>query len=108
MASFGEVEINVHHIQHTTGAIEAFEVEHQAVDSDRLARLLGDLRQVALARGFDVHSTELIQSFQTKRGHMPELHLVLVQLPLDIAESLGMLDAQLREVVRKRGDRGER
>lgn len=91
----GHVDVNVNHVLHRAGSIEAGEFKDQWIDHARLERLVELIDRACDEVGFSRQSTELIASIQHSRGHMPELHLVLVQLP-------DYLSDQLRQVVRKR------
>lgn len=99
MASMGpiKVEAQVNHVMHSSGAIEAGAMNDQVVDRERVSKLIELIDRACAEAGFSRQSTEVIESFNFKRGHMPEMHLVLVQLP-------DYLSSQLQEVVRKRED----
>jgi hypothetical protein len=94
----GHVEVNVNHVIHRAGTIEAGDFMDQTIDHGRLERLVELIDRACTEAGFSRQSTELLASMQhraEKNGHMPELHLVLVQLP-------DYLSSQLQSVVAQR------
>jgi len=97
------ISVDVNHHMHNSGSIEAPNMASQVTDRERLDQFIALLHRAASEAGFVIQECELLESFRFHRGHLPELHIVAVQLP---AESY--LTDQLLEVVHKRERQGGR
>lgn len=96
--NMGSVEVNVNHVIHRAGTVEAGRFSDQTIDHGRLERLIELIDRACTEAGFSRQSTELLASFQHQKGHMPEIHLVLVQLPDYLSSQLQAV-VELREKV---------